>query len=142
MKIIYKFIIICVIWVSIVSGQPQEPDALLEMRGFLENDTSDVIHRQQTTDYYCMHRSIDLAQNMTNSGYEVGCVLISFPYKKGHMIVWAHLGGAYNETVYIEPYNDEIYDTDPYIECVSAKFTNININRAKRLLYEQERWRQ
>lgn len=123
------------------SAHSAEPDALLEMMGFLDNDTSDHQHRPGSSDYHCMHRSVDLAQNMTEAGYAAGCVLESYPHKHGHMIVWAHLGGAYNETVYIEGYYDQIYDVAPYTGCFpDAKFVEIDIDHAQRLLHDQERW--
>ena len=120
---------------------PQTP--LEGLKIFLANDTTNEHEYNISGDYVCIDFSIDLAYNLTDAGYDAGCVnVVSMYHKIGmwHVLNWVKLG---NQTIYIEPQNDDIFIPQGYIKMINDTIhitREISIESAERNRVDQRKW--
>ena len=130
-----------------VAAPDPEPIAPIEtLRTFLTNDTTEQHEYILSGDdmYICVNFATDLAQNLTDAGYDAGIVVRSAKWHNkgcGHMLTWVEIEGELfviesgNDWVWISnDYNDTI-DEDIYVsryESLESGYRKCNIMYQRR----------
>lgn len=109
----------------LVQIQPPEPTVsdIALLKAFLVSDNTDnnPYIASGADNYVCSQYSIDLANNLSDGGFESGVVVWSAKYRNkgcGHIMTWAVVNGS---LFVIEPQNDQVFNPAAFNDSIDRE---------------------